>query len=69
MRVVFDSVGGMSDLPLTFDISIAFPILQEGRPPNLKLFGAQYTAWLCLCERFTVQVARHDASLEVEGTG
>ena len=35
----------------------------QGRPPQKDVFGAQYTARLCLCERFAWTVARPDASL------
>jgi len=69
VRVVSDSVGVTSDLPLTFDITVAFPLSGQGRPPQKDVFGAQYTARLYLCERFALPVARHDASLEAEATG
>jgi hypothetical protein len=56
-------------LPLSLDITVAFPLSEQGRPPHKDVFGAQYTARLYLCERFAVPVARHDASLEAEATG
>jgi hypothetical protein len=34
MRVVSDSVGFISDLPLSFDMIVAFPIVREGRLPH-----------------------------------
>ena len=67
--VVLDSVGVISDSPLTFDMTIAFPLSGQGRPPQKDVFGAQYTARLYLCERFALSVARHDASLEAKATG
>jgi hypothetical protein len=51
------------------DITVAFPLSGQGRPPQAGDFGAQYTARLCLCERFAWKVARPDASLEAEATG
>jgi hypothetical protein len=51
------------------DITVAFPLSGQGRPPQRDDFGAQYTARLCLCERFAGTVARPDASLEAEATG
>ena len=69
VHVVLDSVGVTSDLPLTFDITVAFPLSGQGRPPQKNVFGAQYTAQLYLCERFAMTVARHHASLEAKATG
>ena len=69
VHVVLDSVGVTSDLPLTFDITVAFPLSGQGRPPQKNVFGAQYTAQLYLCERFDVQVAQYTASLEAKATG
>ena len=69
MHVVSDSVGVTSDLPLTFDITVAFPMSGQGRPPQKDVFGVQYTARLYLCERFDVQVARHIASVEAKAAG
>ena len=43
----------------------ALPLGGDGR----DVFGAQYTARLYLCERFDVQVAQHNASLEAKATG
>jgi hypothetical protein len=34
VRVVSGSVGGMSDLPVTFVMSVAFPLSGQGRPPQ-----------------------------------
>jgi hypothetical protein len=67
--VVLDSVGVTSDLPLAFDITVAFPLSGQGRPPQKDVFGARYTARLYLCERFALTVARQHASLEAEATG
>jgi hypothetical protein len=67
--VVFDSVGEMPDLPLAFDITVAFPLSGQGRPPQMDVFGARYTARLYLCERFALPVAWQHASLEAEVTG
>ena len=66
--VVSDSVGVTSDLPLTLDMTIAFPLSGQGRPSHKDVFGAQYTARLYLCD-FALPVARHNASLEAEATG
>ncbi len=35
MPVVSDSVGFASDLPLAFDMTIAFPVSGSGRPPKV----------------------------------
>ncbi|MGA2061057.1 MAG: hypothetical protein ABSG67_11295 [Thermoguttaceae bacterium] len=64
-----DSVGVVSNSPLTFDMTIAFPLSAQGRPPQKDVFGARYTARLCLCERFALPVARHNASREAKATG
>ena len=69
MPAVLDSVGVISDSPLTFDMTIAFPLSGQGRPPHKDVFGAQYTARLYLCERFVLPVARQGASLEAKATG
>ncbi len=71
MRVVSDSVRVTSDSPLTFDITIAFPLTQQGRPSQKADFGAQYTARLCLCRRFDHMAVAHAAiaSLEAEVAG
>jgi len=69
MRVVSDSVGLMSDSPLSFDVTVAFPLSGRGRLPQNDVFGAQYTARLYLCERFVPPVARRHASLEAKATG
>jgi len=41
VHVVLDSVGVTSDLPLTFDITVAFPLTGQGRPPqkNARVSG------------------------------
>jgi hypothetical protein len=52
-----------------FDMTIAFPLSGQGRPPHKDVFGAQYTARLYLCERFDLPVARQTASLEAKATG
>src|SRR5574340_1089228 len=39
MPVVSDSVGGMSDLPIAFDMSFAFPMSEQGRPPQCVIFS------------------------------
>jgi hypothetical protein len=63
-------VGVTPDLPFAFVMTVAFPLTKHGRPPQTKFdFGAQYTARLCLCERFAASVARRHASLEAEATG
>jgi hypothetical protein len=67
--VALGSVGVTSDLPMTFDLTIAFPLTQSGQPPHKNVFGTQYTARLYLCERFALPVARHNASLEVKAAG
>ena len=69
MPVVLDSVGVTSDSPLMFDMTIAFPLSGQGRPPQKDVFGAPYTARLYLCERFDRSVAQHTASLEAKATG
>ncbi len=69
VRVVFDSVGLTSDSPLTFDISVAFPVTGQGRPPQITVFGAQYTARTFSCERFDWMVAHTDASLGAKAIG
>jgi hypothetical protein len=69
VHVVLVSVGVTGSLPDALDITIAFPLSGQGRPPQKDVFGAQYTARLCLCERFAWTVARPDASLEAEATG
>jgi hypothetical protein len=69
VHVVSDSVGVTGSLPNVLDITVAFPLSGQGRPPQRNVFGAQYTARLCLCERFAWTVARPDASLEAEATG
>jgi hypothetical protein len=67
--VVSDSVGFTADLPLAFVMNVAFPLSGQGRPPQRDVFGAQYTARLCFCERFDGQVAQPIASLEAKATG
>jgi len=67
--VVLDSVGVTSDLPYSLDVTVAFPLSGQGRPPQKNVFGARYTARLYLCERFALSVARQTASLEAEATG
>ena len=69
VHVVSDSVGVTGSLPNALDITVAFPLSGQGRPPQKDDFGAQYTARLCLCERFAEAVARSCASLEAEATG
>ena len=69
MHVVSDSVGETGTLPGTLDITVAFPLSGQCRPPQKDDFGAQYTARLCLCERFAEALARSCASLEAEATG
>jgi hypothetical protein len=69
VRVVSDSVGDMSDSPVAFDMTIAFPVTGWGRPPHKDVFGVQYTARLYPCERFGLPVARQTASLGAEATG
>jgi len=54
---------------LLFDMTIAFPLSGQGRPPQKDVFGAPYTARLYLCERFVMPVARHHASREAKATG
>ena len=39
MRVVLDSVGFISDLPLTFDMTVAFPVARLGRLPQTMRFS------------------------------
>ena len=34
MPVVSDSVSATSDLPLSFDMTVAFPLSGQGRPPK-----------------------------------
>lgn len=68
MLVVLDSVGVMPDLPLTFVMTIAFPLSGQGQPPQKDVFGAPYTARLYLCERFVPPVARQPASLKTKAT-
>jgi hypothetical protein len=67
--VASDSVGVTGSSPKSLDVTVAFPLTGQGRPPQRNVFGAQYTARLCLCERFAWTVARPDASLEAEATG
>jgi hypothetical protein len=62
-------VGVTSDSPLSFDITIAFLLTQQGRPPHRNDFGAQYTARSFPCERFDMAVAQHHASLEAKAIG
>ena len=69
MRLVADSVEVLPDSPLSFDITVAFPLSGQGRPPQRNIFGAQYTARSYLCERFALPVARHNASLEAKAIG
>ena len=81
MRVVLDSVGVTSDLPLTFDITVAFPLTGQGRPPqkNARASGVAVefnTQPLCASAGtvhrmvgFAMTVARHHASLEAKATG
>jgi len=67
--VVLGSVGVLLDSPFAFNMTIAFPLSEQGRPPHKDVFGAQYTARLYLCERFALPVTRQHASLEAEATG
>ena len=69
MPVVPDSVEVTSDSPFTFDITVAFPLTQQGRPSQRTDFGAQYTAWSFPCERFDEWVAPHNASLGAKAIG
>src|SRR5665213_4120382 len=69
VRMVSDSVGETSDSPFSFDITVAFPLSGQGRPPQRNGFGAQYTARSYLCERFELPIARQFASLEAKATG
>jgi hypothetical protein len=59
--VVSDSVGVTGSLPDSLNVTVAFPLTGQGRPPQTDVFAAQYTARLCLCERFagTVAVPTH----------
>ena len=43
MLVVSDSVGFTSDSPLTYDMTAAFPVAREGRPPQTMRFSEFYT--------------------------
>lgn len=43
MLVVSDSVGFTSDSPLTSDMTAAFPVAREGRPPQTMRFSEFYT--------------------------
>ncbi len=61
MHVVLDAVEVTSDSPFTFDITVAFPLTQQGRPSQRTDFGAQYTAWSFPCQRFALTVAHQDA--------
>ncbi len=56
----------MADLPLTFAMTVDFPLSGQGRPPHKDVFGVQYPARLYLCERFDALVARRIASLEAK---
>ncbi len=69
VRVVWGFLGLTSDSPLTFDISVAFPVTGHGWPPQRTDFGAQYTARTFPCERFDWMVAYTDASLGVKAIG
>ena len=69
VRVVSDSVGVTSDSPLSFDVTVAFPLSRQGRPPQTVDLGAQYTARPFPCERFDLLVARQNASLGAKLTG
>ena len=69
VRVVWGFVGLTSDSPLTFDISGAFPVTGQGRPPQRNIFGTQYTARTFLYERFDGMVAHTDASHGAKAIG
>ncbi len=69
VRVFWGFVGLTSDSPLTFDISVAFPVTGQGRPPQITVFGAQYTAQTFPYERFDWMVAHTDASLGAKAIG
>ena len=69
VRVVWGFVGLTSDSPLTLDISVAFPVTGQGRPPQRTVFGAQYIARTFPCERFDGMVAHTDASLGAKAIG
>jgi len=62
--VVLDYVMVTADSPLLFNMTIAFPLSGQGRPPQKDVFGTRYTARPYLCERFDRSVARHEASRE-----
>ena len=81
VHVVSDSVGVTSDSPLSFDITIAFPLSGQGRPPqkdapfseNTGEFNTQPSCTSAGTVRsmvgFAMTVARHHASLEAKATG
>jgi len=45
VSVVADSVGSTPDLPLAFDMAVAFPIVREGRPAlaSVEFISAERT--------------------------
>ena len=51
---------------MTCDMTIAFPLSGQGRPPQRDVFGAQYTARLYLCERFIQAIARRANTAEFD---
>ncbi len=68
--VVPDSVGETSNPAMIARHHCCLPCDGSGRPPQKNVFGVQYTARLCLCERFRAGgSARRHASLEAEATG
>ena len=69
VRVVWGFVGMTSDSPSTFDISVAFAVTGQGRPPQRNVFGAQDTARTFPSERFDWMVAHTDASLGAKAIG
>ena len=52
-----DAAEVTSDSPFTFDFIVGFPVTQQGRPSQSVDFGAQYTAWSFLRQRFDEWVA------------
>jgi hypothetical protein len=74
-RKVSNRAGGLRlregdvELAMALDAAVAFPLSGQGRPPQRDVFGAQYTARLCLCERFATPITRRYASLEAGAAG
>ena len=81
VHVVSDSVGATSGSPLSFDITVAFPLSGQGQPPQKDAHvsgvtvefntqpGCTSAGTVHSMVGFAMTVARHYASREAKATG